>query len=148
MKLRSPRDPEFWLPILASLAVLVPLALYGYSWVTELAARLERLALTHPEAALAEAVYWLRGATWVFCALLVLFGLLLFRSCQLGLREGRLPPSGWWSYGALQAITGDRARRMARVGQWLAGLLLVVSPGLAVAVEYLVRLLLAGDFPA
>ena len=113
--------------------------------MADLLERLELLAQSDPRAALAEAVVWLRRATLAFCALLVLFCLFLYRSCQLARREGRLPPSGWWSYGALHAITGERARRLARFGQWLAGLLVLASIGFGLAVEHFSGLLLAGE---
>jgi hypothetical protein len=145
LKLRSPRDPEFWLPAGISLVAVVAAGYFAHARVSELLAELELLAATDPGAAIEQAVYWLRGATLAFCALLAVFCLLLFRSCQLARREGRMPPSGWWSYGALYAKTGEAARRMARLGQWLAGLLLLASLGLAIVVEYTVRLLLSGN---
>lgn len=146
IRLRSPRDPQFWLPLLVSLIVILPLGYFAQAWLEQLVERLEQLAQANPRAALQEAVYWLRRATWAFCVLLAAFSLYLFRFCQLGRREARLPPSGWWSYGALHASVGEKARRMARFGQWISAALLLGSPGLAIAVEYLVRLLLAGEF--
>ena len=148
IKLRSPRDPEFWLPVGISLTFVLSLGYFGHAQVSELITGLRLLAEIDPGAALEQAVYWLRVATLVFCALLIGFCLLLFRSCQLARREGRLPPSGWWSYGALYAKTGESARRMARLGQWLTGLLLLATLALAIAVEHTARLLLAGNFPA
>jgi hypothetical protein len=146
VKLRSPRDPKFWLPLLVSLALILPLGYFAHLWVTKLVERLDLLAQADPRAALEEAVYWLRRATWIFCALLAVFCIYFLRFCQLGRREGRLPPSGWWSYGALHALVGEKARRVALCGQWIAGFLLAAAPGLALAVEYLARLILAGEF--
>ena len=146
IKLRSPRDPQFWLPLLASLAFILLLGYFALAWVAQLVERLEQLAQADPRAALEEAVYWLRRTTWAFCALLAAFGLYFFRFCQLGRREARLPPSGWWSYGALHASVGERARRMALFGQWISVVLLAASPALALGVEYFAGLLLAGEF--
>ena len=146
VKLRSPRDPQFWLPLGLSLIVVVALGLYGHARVSDWVEHLEMIAAGDPRAALDEAIYWLRRAALFLCALLALICAFLFRSCQLARREGRLPPSGWWSYGALWATTGDRARRQARIGQWLAGVLLAAAVCLGLAVEYTARLLLAGEF--
>ena len=145
IRLRSPRDPQFWLPLLASFAVILVLGYFAQSWVAQLVERLEQLAQADPRAALEEAVYWLRRATWAFCALLAAFGFYFFRFCQLGRREARLPPSGWWSYGALHATVGEQARRTARFGQWISVVLLIASPALALAVEYFAGLVLAGE---
>lgn len=144
IRLRSARDPGFWVPLLLSVLLFVPLAIGAHLWVSGFLERLQQDAAADPAAAIDAAVSTIRRSVWLLCTLLAVFCAYLFRYSQLARREGRLPPAGWWSYGALHAIIGARARRMGRFGQWLAGLLLAASVGLAFAVEHLVTLLEGG----
>ncbi len=147
-KLRSPRDPEFWIPLAIALALVLALAVGVWVWMGDFNERMRALAVTDPGAALDQTLSVLRLATLILCVLLAAFGIYFFRYCQLGYRQGRLPPSGWWSYGALRAIVGDRARRMARLGQILAVVLLLASIGFGLAVDNLVRLMQSGGLAA
>lgn len=144
VRIRSPRDPGFWLPVVLVLIVLLPLAIAVYVQMTDYIAELETLAAADPEAALARAAAFLRRAVWGMCVLLGAFCLYFFRYSQLGRREGRLPPSGWWSFGALHAVVGERAQRIGRFGQWLAAALLIATIGFGLAVEHLARLIETG----
>jgi len=144
VRLRSPRDPGFWLPLLLSLLVIAPAAIGGYVWVAGFIERLQQDAATDPAAAIDEAIRVMRRAIWLLCVIMTAFCAYLFRYCQLARREGRLPPSGRWSYGALHAVVGARAERMGLLGQWLAGLLLAATIGLLFAVEYFSLLIDSG----
>jgi hypothetical protein len=144
VKLRSRRDPAFWLPLLLSVVVLAPLVYGTYAWLTSWLEHLEALASSNPEAAQDEAIRILRFCAWSLCAVIVGFCAYLFRYFQLGRREGRLPPSGWWSLGAFRAIVGRKARRMSKFGLVLSGVLLASAIGLALAVEHLIRLIEGG----
>jgi hypothetical protein len=66
----------------------------------------------------------------------------IFRFCQLGAREGRLPPSGWWSLGAYRARVGDSVQRFAAAGRVLAVVIGLAGVGLGLAVENLIDVLL------
>ncbi|UCE85658.1 MAG: hypothetical protein JSU66_15210 [Deltaproteobacteria bacterium] len=90
----------------------------------------------------------LRLSGWAFCAVSAAFSSYLFRYFQLGLRDGRLPPSGWWSLGAYRVAVGPTARRISRFGLVLAGFLFAASVGFALAIENLVRVLLEGPITA
>ena len=72
----------------------------------------------------------------------------LFRYFQLGCREGRLPPSGWWSFGALRAIVGGKAHRMSRFGLVLTVIVLAAAICFGLAVERLIHLIEAGMLTA
>ncbi|MDT8320607.1 MAG: hypothetical protein RQ826_08785 [Xanthomonadales bacterium] len=126
--------------------MLVPLVFGVYiflpGWIKELGI----LASSDPEAARDEAIRRLRLSAWSFCIVMFVFCVYFFRYCQLGRREGRLPPSGWWSLGALRAIVGPKARRMSEVGLVLSAVLLAASIGFGFAVEHLVRLIERGMF--
>ena len=142
--LRSRRDPAFWVPLLMSVVALAALTLGAHAYLSDWIQGLRELASSDPEAAQTEAVRVLRLGTWSFCALMAGFCAYLIRYFQLGRREGRLPPSGWWSLGALRAIVGSRAHRMSRLGLVISAVLLVATIGLGVAVERLIRLIQAG----
>lgn len=144
VKLRSRRDPAFWLPLVLSVVVLAPLVFGAYGLLTSLLDNLEALASSDPEAARVEAIRILRLSAWSLCAIMVLFCAYLYRYFQLGRREGRLPPSGWWSLGAFRAMVGRRARRMCQFGLVLSGVLLAAAIGLVLAVEHLIGLIEGG----
>jgi len=144
VQLRSRRDPSFWVPLLACAVLLVVLAFLANARMSEWARHLRELSAADPAAAKAQAVHVLRIATGSLCLVTIGFCAYLFRYFQLGHREGRLPPSGWWSFGALRAAVGPEARSLSRVGRMLPWLLLAATLGLALAVELLIRLLEAG----
>jgi hypothetical protein len=144
VKLRSRRDPAFWLPIALCVAVLVPLIVGAHFWMTNWLKDLQVLAASDPEAARDEAIRFLRISTWSLCAVMLCFCAYFIRYCQLGRREGRLPPSGWWSLGAFRVIVGRRARRLSEFGFMISAVLIAASIGLGFAVEYLIRLIEGG----
>jgi hypothetical protein len=148
IKLRSHSDPAFWAPLLLAILVLVPLAVCFHLWSSEWIDALRETASFDREAARAEALSALRLLAWVFCAISSVFSAFLFRYFQLGLREGRLPPSGWWSFGALRVAVGPTALRMSRFGMVLAVVLLTATIGFVLAVEYLLRVILTQSLAA
>lgn len=148
IQLRSRRDPAFWLPLLVSVVVLSPLVFGAYVWVSNWTESVRALASSDPGAAQGEALRILRLCTWSLGAVMAGFCAYLFRYFQLGRREGRLPPSGWWSLGALRAIVGRKARRVGLFGLVLTGMLLAATIGLALAVEHLIRLIKGGMLAA
>ncbi|NIS07159.1 MAG: hypothetical protein GWN21_18285 [Gammaproteobacteria bacterium] len=144
IELRSRRDPAFWIPLLLSILLLLGFMLAGEAYLSQWLEHLQELASSDPEAAESEVVRILRPATWLFCLAMFGFCAYLMRYFQLGLREGRIPPSGWWSFGALRAIAGPKARRMSRVGLVVSALLLIATLGLVFAVEHMIRVIEAG----
>ena len=148
IKLRSRRDPAFWAPLLLAVLVLVPLAAWSHLWFSDWIDALRETASFDRETARAEALRTLRLLEWVFCAVSSVFSAFLFRYFQLGLREGRLPPSGWWSFGALRVAVGPTALRMSKFGLVISVVLLTATIGFVLAVECLLRVLLAGKLAA
>jgi hypothetical protein len=141
--LRSRRDPAFWVPLLATLLLLVPLVLVARCWSSDWIGHLRELA-----AAKAQAVRALRLAAWFLCLLTAGFSAYLFRYFQLGGREGRLPPSGWWSFGAFRILVGPKARRASQLGMMVSLMLFTAAVGFALVVEHLIRLIEAGRLSA
>jgi hypothetical protein len=139
VRIRSRKDPAFWVPLALPL-LLGPLLLVAVdAWV----GALRELAASNPAAAAAAAARGLRGIGWGLAAILVLVAALLARSSQLGLQQGRIPPSGWWSLGAYQAATGTTAKRIGRGGLVMAALMAVVGVVNAFVFERLVESFLA-----
>lgn len=68
----------------------------------------------------------------------------LFRFFQLGRRQARLPPEGWWSLGAWRALVGPPARRAGLIGMGLCVALTGATLALVVAIELLLGSLLRG----
>lgn len=139
--IRSRRDPAFWLPIVAILAVLVPIAIWTHFWLESRTDELVERAASDPERALAEALDFARAVGWVLSAVTAAMGLALLHYFQLGLRHGRLPPDGWWSLGAFRVAVGDTALRMARGGRVVAMLLIAAAFGLLLSIEHLLDVL-------
>jgi membrane protein required for beta-lactamase induction len=123
--LRSRRDVSFWLPVLLAVVALVALAIAAQLWTPAYLARLEALRAADPDAAAASAESALRTMGALVCGFTLLVAAVLFRYFQLGRREGRVPPSGWWSVGAHRAMVGATARRFC-----LAGMALSLGMGL------------------
>jgi hypothetical protein len=142
VQLRSRRDPAFWAPLLLAVAVLVPMAFWAHVWMADWVDSLRATASSNPEAARAEALRALRLVEWAFCGISSVFSACMFRHFQLGLQEGRLPPSGWWSLGAYRVAVGPTARRMSRFGLVLCVALLTATIAFVFAVEHLLRVIL------
>ena len=81
----------------------------------------------------------------IFC---LLASTLLARYFHLGLRQGRLPPGGWWSLGAHRAATGTTAQRLARFGLGLSALLALLGITAFFVVNRLIESLLAARLAA
>lgn len=128
--------------------MLVPLASWAHLWVSGCLDSLRETASSDPEVARSEALRVLRLLELAFGAMSSVFGAFLFRYFQLGLREGRLPPSGWWSLGAYRVAVGPTALRMSRFGLALSVFLLSATIGFVLAVEYLRRAILAANLAA
>jgi hypothetical protein len=139
--LRSWRDPRFWLPLTGALGIALAVALLGRLWLLHPLEKLELLRASDPEAAAVAARRGLRVLGWGTCAFAWASAALLARYFQLGLREQRLPPSGWWSLGALRAVVGPQARTRSRFGLGLCGVLAAAGVGCVFAVERLIAVL-------
>jgi hypothetical protein len=70
-------------------------------------------------------------------------GFAMFASGRRALREGRFPPSGAWSFGAMRQVTGPRALRLARLSIALAAALVVCSLAGGALTWYMASVLLA-----
>jgi hypothetical protein len=139
IRIRSRRSAAFWAPLVAApLLALLP-SLLAQHWLDDHLPSLQALAASDPEAAARGAERGLRAVAWTAGGLALLVAALLARSCQLGRREGRLPPAGWWSLGARSAATGATAERLARAGLAVAALLAGLGLALALQVERLIR---------
>lgn len=139
VQLRSRRDPAFWAPLLLAVLVLLPMAVWVNVWLSGWLSHLRAIASSDPEAARAEALHAIRTLGWTLCAVSSVFSAYLLRYFQLGLREGRLPPPGWWDLGAHRVAVGPTALRLCRLGLSLSVFLLTAAIGFALAVEYLLR---------
>lgn len=124
--------------------ILLPLGVAAHLALSDWTAGLRELSQADPEAALANALFVFRMCGWSMLLLTVLFGALLLRYFHLGRIEGRLPPSGWWSFGAFRYATGSTARRMIKFGPTVVGLLLISTIALVVIVEAIARTFSAG----
>ncbi len=145
VQLRSRRDPAFWAPLLLAILLLVPSAFWAHLWVSGWLDSLRETASSDPEVARSEALRVLRLLEFAFGAVSSVLSAFLFRYFQLGLRESRLPPSGWWSFGAYRVAVGPTALRMSKFGLVLSVVLLSATIGFVLAVEYLRRVILAGN---
>ena len=146
--LRSRRAPAFWAPLAVVLLVALLLGLFAHSWATNHIRHLQALAESEPQAARVAAEHTLRGLSefaGVFCVLASSF---LARYFQLGLRQGRLPPGGWWSLGAHRAATGTTARQLSRAGLGLSALLALLGIITFFLVNHLVESLFAARHAA
>src|SRR5262245_4521884 len=139
--IRSWRDPGFWLPLASALLLVLALALGSDLWVRHYIQRLQSLHASDPHAAAAAAERGLRLLGRVVCGFSLVSAALLARYFQLGLREQRLPPSGWWSLGARRAAVGASARSLSVVGLGLSVLLALAGVGCLLAMRHLLGVL-------
>ena len=70
-------------------------------------------------------------------------GVAMFLSGRRALAEGRFPPSGAWSFGAMRQATGPQALKLARLSIALAALLVVCSLAGGALTWYMASVLLA-----
>ena len=139
--LRSWRDPGFWLPLACALSGVVALALLGDAWVRHYLEGLQSLRASDPQAAAAAAEHGLQLVGQAACGFSLVTAGLLARYFQLGLRERRLPPSGWWSLGARRAAVGPGARLLSLFGLGLSAMLATAGIGCLFAVRHLINAL-------
>ena len=140
VQIRARSDPAFWVPLVFCGLFAVILFFAVDAWFSQYLDHLRALASVGSQTATRETVRTVRIATWAFCALMVGFSALMARYFQLGQRQSRLPPAGWWSVGSFRILTGAKVRRMSRLGLLLSAVLLVATVGLALTVERLIRL--------
>jgi hypothetical protein len=139
--IRSRRDPSFWVPVAVALLLIPMLSLGARFWTQSYLQGLESLHASDPAAATAAAEQGLRRMGEGVCAFALLSSAFLFRYFQLGFREHRLPPAGWWSLGMRRAVVGPGARRLCRVGLALSVLLAAAGVGCFLMVRHLVAAL-------
>lgn len=147
VQIRSRRDPAFWLPIVAILVVLIPIAIWTHFWLQARTDELVERAATDPERALSEALDFARSVGWTLAALTAAMGVALLHYFHLGRRYARLPPTGWWSLGAFRVAVGDTALRMARGGRVVAMLLIAAAFGLLLSIEHLLDIMVERSVP-
>ena len=123
---------------------MAALATCAQLWLSAWLEAINHTARSDPERAVAEAVRLIRLCEVALCVSSGVFALFLARFFQLGLREARLPPSGWWSLGAWRAVVGPSAQRMSRIGLTSSLFLLALSVGAVLVIESLLRALLSG----
>ncbi len=145
VQLRSRRDPAVWVPLLVVLLIACGLAFAGQQWLDEWQRAFDARAEQDPESAIAEAVQLLRLCEVSLLVVSAGMGAFLFRFFQLGLREARIPPSGWWSLGAWRARVGPPAEWISRIGLFAALALPVSAIAIVWLLERLVRSLLQGQ---
>ena len=137
--IRSWQDRGFWLPLAGALLLVAMIGLSAQWWAHRYLQGLESLRASSPEAAAAAAERGLRLLGQTVCGFSLASAALLFRYFQLGLREQRLPPSGWWSLGARRMAVGPGARGLCRLGLGLSLLLALAGVGTLLAVRQLLE---------
>jgi hypothetical protein len=139
--IRSWRDRGFWLPLVGSLLFVSAVAGSTQLWAHRHIQELQSLRASSPEAAAAAAQRALRLLGQTVCGFSLGVAALLFRYFQLGLREQRLPPSGWWSLGARRVVVGPGARCLCRLGFALSLVLAAAGVGCLLVVQHLLETL-------
>jgi hypothetical protein len=137
--IRSRRDPAYWLPIAAVFLAGLMLAFWSERLTTRYLEELEALRSLDPAAAAAAAEDALRRGAMLVCGVVFVFAGLFARLFARGLREARVPPSGWWSLGVHRVAVGESARWICRAGLALSLALAVGGVGIWLAVEKLLR---------
>jgi len=141
--LRARRDPAFWAPIVGALIAALVFGLVAQLWTADYIRELQVLAKSDPDGARVAAERTLRGLGWFLGGFCLLIAAVFARYFQLGVRQGRLPPGGWWSLGAHRAATGTTAQRIGRVGLWLSVFLAILGIAGSLLVIHLIESLLA-----
>jgi hypothetical protein len=124
--------------------MLVAGVAWAQAWFSTWLEKLNATATSDPEQAVHEAVRMIRVCEFALCTSSLAFAAFFYRFFQLGLRESRIPPSGWWSLGAWRARVGPEARRMSQLGRFLPPLLVVSALMAVVLIECLLHSLLNG----
>ena len=139
--IRSWRDRGFWLPIACAALLVFVLTWSGDLWTRRYLQGLQELRTSDPASATAAADLGLRVLAWTVCGFALGCAALLARYFQLGLREQRLPPAGWWSLGARKAAVGPGTRALCRFGLGLALVIATAGIGCLVAMGNLLEAL-------
>jgi|SRR5262245_20893239 len=139
--IRSWRDRGFWLPLTCAHLLVLSLALGGDLWTRRYLQELQVLRASNPDAAAVAAERGLRLLGQAVCAFSLATAGLLARYFQLGHREQRLPPSGWWSLGARRIVVGPSARSLSLWGLSLSILLAAAGVGCLLAMRRLLEAL-------
>jgi hypothetical protein len=130
--------PRSFRPLLARVAVLALAVAAGLLLQRALARELDAirvLAETDVLAARAQLAAWLRVGGAALFGLTGSVGVSVLFSSRRAIAEGRFPPTGVWSWGATQVVTGTAARRMGWIGIGL-GAALVLCSAVAVALTW------------
>ena len=135
--IRSWRDPGFWVPVACAALAVAAIAALCDQWTRHYLAALDAQAAADPRHAAAAAERGLLAIGATVCGFSLSASLLLARCFQLGLREQRLPPSGWWSLGTLRVAIGPGARTRCRIGLAAAVLLALGGACSLLAIAYL-----------
>jgi hypothetical protein len=141
------RSPRSWLASLAALAGVLVLGLLAERALTARLAEIQALSATDMIRARAELAALLRVGSACLFGLTGATGLSIVLSSRRALAEGRFPPSGVWSWGAVQVLTGARARTFARVARVLGALVIVCSAAGAALAWHMAAVLLACRAP-
>ena len=121
--IRSWRDPGFWLPVASAACLVLGLGVAAQYWTRTYLQELQSLGVSDPRATAAAAERGLLFIGQSVFGFTLVSGALFFRYFQLGYREQRLPPDGWWSLGVRRVASGSGVRRLSRVGLVLSLLL-------------------------
>ena len=135
--IRSWRDPGFVIPVACAALAISGIAALCNAWTHHYLAALDAQAAADPRAAAADAEHALLSIGTAVCGFSFAASLILARGFALALREQRLPPSGWWSLGALRVAVGPDTQLWCRIGLALAALLAIAGAGCLLAILYL-----------
>jgi hypothetical protein len=139
--IRSWRDPGFWIPVACAVLVIAALAALCDLETRHYLAGLQAQAAANPQEAASAAEH---GLLWIgrfVSGFALAASTLLARCFQLALREQRLPPSGWWSLGALRAVVGPDARTLSAFGLFVSTLLAGAGVGCLLVIQHLIDVL-------
>lgn len=139
--IRSARDPGFWAPVIGVIVAVPAFGAAAHFWTQSYLGELRSLRASNPPAAAAAAERGLRLLGQIVCGFSLIVSVLFFRYFQIGLRERRLPPSGYWSLGARRAAVGPGVDRLCRVGLGLSLLLATAGIGSLLAMRSLLATL-------
>jgi hypothetical protein len=137
------RGSRSWLASAAALAAVLALGLLAEQLVTARLAEIQALSETDMIRARAELAGLLRVGSACLFGLTGAAGLSIVLSSGRALAEGRFPPSGIWSWGAVHVVTGPRARTFARVCRILGALVIALSAAAAALAWHMASVLLA-----
>ena len=124
VRIRSRRDPAFWAPLLLTVLIITPLFMWAHGYKTEFLDTINTNTLSDPKI-YNQLILHIRLIVWPFSIILMALSALNYRCFKAGTREGRLPPSGWWSLGAWRAIVGPRVNKIALFGYAVSLLLFI-----------------------